>query len=51
VTKAAWPIMREQKYGRIVNVSSASGLYGNEGVRPSLLFSSLLFSSILFSFC
>lgn len=31
VTKAAWPIMRAQKYGRIVNVCSASGLYGNEG--------------------
>ncbi|KAH9196359.1 hypothetical protein AeNC1_001654 [Aphanomyces euteiches] len=31
VTKAAWPHMREQKYGRIVNVSSASGLYGNIG--------------------
>lgn len=31
VTKAAWPIMRQQKYGRIINVSSASGLYGNEG--------------------
>lgn len=25
VTKAAWAIMREQGYGRIVNVSSASG--------------------------
>ncbi|OQS05108.1 hypothetical protein THRCLA_02713 [Thraustotheca clavata] len=31
VTKAAWPIMREQNYGRIINVSSASGLYGNVG--------------------
>jgi hypothetical protein len=31
--------MRQQKYGRIVNVSSASGLYGNEGVRPYLLLS------------
>ncbi|RHY28025.1 hypothetical protein DYB32_006326 [Aphanomyces invadans] len=31
VTRAAWPHMREQKYGRIVNVSSASGLYGNIG--------------------
>lgn len=29
--KAAWPHMREQGYGRIVNVSSASGLYGNIG--------------------
>ncbi|CAD8066330.1 unnamed protein product [Paramecium primaurelia] len=27
-TKAAWPYMREQKYGRIINTSSASGVYG-----------------------
>lgn len=31
MTKAAWDIMREQKFGRIVNISSASGLYGNFG--------------------
>jgi len=31
VTKAAWEIMRKQKYGRIVNVASAAGLYGNFG--------------------
>ncbi len=31
VIKAAWPIMREQGYGRIVNTSSASGIYGNFG--------------------
>ncbi|KDO22174.1 hypothetical protein SPRG_12670 [Saprolegnia parasitica CBS 223.65] len=31
VTKAAWPILRAQQYGRIINVSSASGLYGNVG--------------------
>jgi len=31
VTKAAWPILRERKYGRIVNTSSAAGLYGNFG--------------------
>ena len=30
-TKAAWPIMRDQKYGRIINTTSASGLYGNFG--------------------
>ena len=30
-THACWPIMREQKYGRIVLTSSASGLYGNFG--------------------
>mmetsp|Transcript_32569 Transcript_32569/g.40075 ORF Transcript_32569/g.40075 Transcript_32569/m.40075 type:complete len:308 (+) Transcript_32569:174-1097(+) len=31
VTKAAWDAMRKQKYGRIVNVASAAGLYGNFG--------------------
>ena len=31
VTRAAWPIMREQNYGRIVVTSSPSGLYGNFG--------------------
>lgn len=31
VTHAAWPHMREQGYGRIVNTSSAAGLYGNFG--------------------
>jgi 3-hydroxyacyl-CoA dehydrogenase/3a,7a,12a-trihydroxy-5b-cholest-24-enoyl-CoA hydratase len=31
VTKAAWPYFRQQKYGRIINVSSGSGLYGNFG--------------------
>ncbi|KAF3939067.1 hypothetical protein ABW19_dt0208695 [Dactylella cylindrospora] len=31
VTKAAWPIMLNQKYGRIVNTTSTSGIYGNFG--------------------
>mmetsp|Transcript_46320 Transcript_46320/g.83725 ORF Transcript_46320/g.83725 Transcript_46320/m.83725 type:complete len:299 (-) Transcript_46320:69-965(-) len=31
MTKAAWPYMSEQKYGRLVNVSSPSGLYGQYG--------------------
>lgn len=31
VTHAAWPIMIEQKYGRIVLTSSGSGIYGNFG--------------------
>ena len=31
VLKAAWPIMREQAYGRIVNTVSAAGIYGNFG--------------------
>ena len=31
VAHACWPIMREQKYGRIVFTASGSGLYGNFG--------------------
>jgi 3-hydroxyacyl-CoA dehydrogenase/3a,7a,12a-trihydroxy-5b-cholest-24-enoyl-CoA hydratase len=31
VTRAAWPHMRGQGYGRIVNTSSAAGIYGNFG--------------------
>ncbi|KAI8356698.1 hypothetical protein EDC96DRAFT_566447 [Choanephora cucurbitarum] len=31
VTKAAWPIMRKQKFGRIIMTASAAGLYGNFG--------------------
>ena len=30
-TKAVWPIMAEQKYGRVVMTTSSSGLYGNFG--------------------
>jgi multifunctional beta-oxidation protein len=30
-TRAAWPIFRKQKFGRIVNTASAAGLYGNFG--------------------
>lgn len=30
-TKAAWPHMIKQKYGRIIMVTSAAGLYGNHG--------------------
>jgi NAD(P)-dependent dehydrogenase (short-subunit alcohol dehydrogenase family) len=30
-TKAVWPLMLEQKYGRIVMTTSSSGLYGNFG--------------------
>ena len=30
-TQAVWPIMRAQKYGRIVMTTSSSGLYGNFG--------------------
>lgn len=31
VAHAAWPIMRQQAYGRIINTSSAAGIYGNFG--------------------
>ena len=31
VCKAAWPIFSKQKYGRIINTTSAVGLYGNFG--------------------
>ncbi|KAI8967261.1 hypothetical protein BDF20DRAFT_917733 [Mycotypha africana] len=31
VTKAAWPIMKKQKYGRIIMTASAAGIYGNFG--------------------
>ncbi|HEX7481769.1 MAG TPA: SDR family oxidoreductase [Polyangiales bacterium] len=31
VTKAAWPHMNTQKYGRVVMTTSSSGLYGNFG--------------------
>ena len=30
-TQAAWEIMREQNFGRIVNTSSAAGIFGNFG--------------------
>ena len=30
-SKATWPIMREQQYGRIIMTSSAAGIYGNFG--------------------
>ncbi|KIL64476.1 hypothetical protein M378DRAFT_186727 [Amanita muscaria Koide BX008] len=30
-TKAAWPVFRKQKFGRVVNIASAAGLYGNFG--------------------
>jgi NAD(P)-dependent dehydrogenase (short-subunit alcohol dehydrogenase family) len=31
VTKAAWPHLREQSYGRVIMTTSTSGLYGNFG--------------------
>ena len=31
VTRAAWPHLREQKFGRVVMAASTSGVYGNFG--------------------
>ena len=31
VTRAAWNIMREKKYGRIINTASSSGIFGSFG--------------------
>lgn len=31
VTRAAWNIMREKKYGRIINTGSSAGIYGSFG--------------------
>jgi len=31
VNRAAWPHLREQGYGRIINTASAAGIYGNFG--------------------
>lgn len=31
VTRAAWPYMRQQKFGRIIMISSPAGIYGNFG--------------------
>lgn len=31
LTRAAWPYMREQKYGKVIVTASSAGLYGNFG--------------------
>ena len=31
VSRAAWNVMREKNYGRIVNTSSSAGIYGSFG--------------------
>lgn len=43
-TKAAWPIFRKQKFGRIINTASAAGLYGMLYLGPTVL-RSLIFDS------
>jgi len=30
-TKAAWPLFRKQKFGRVINTASAAGIYGASG--------------------
>ena len=30
-TRAAYPYMLKQKYGRVINTASTSGIYGNYG--------------------
>lgn len=35
VTKAAFPVMKDKGYGRIVVTTSVSGLYGNFGRRTT----------------
>ena len=30
-TRAAWPYFRKQRYGRVIQTSSSSGMYGNFG--------------------
>lgn len=43
ITHAAWPLFQKQKYGRVVNTTSSTGIYGRFGqanyaaaVSPSL---------------
>ncbi|KAK5095495.1 hypothetical protein LTS08_008137 [Lithohypha guttulata] len=31
ITRAAWPFMMKQRFGRVVNITSTSGIYGNFG--------------------
>lgn len=31
IARAAWPHMKQQNYGRIINVASSAGIYGNFG--------------------
>ena len=31
VSRAAWPVMKKQKYGKIVNTASVAGIFGNFG--------------------
>jgi len=47
IVKAAWDIMRKQKYGRIINTASAAGIYGNFGQTNYSAGSNLFFFFLL----
>lgn len=49
VSKAAWPYMLKQKYGRIINTTSTSGIYGNFGQANYSAAVSLRLSRLLLS--
>jgi NAD(P)-dependent dehydrogenase (short-subunit alcohol dehydrogenase family) len=40
-SKAVWPIMTAQQYGRIIMTTSSSGLYGNYGAAKMALVGAL----------
>lgn len=48
VTRAAFPIMKEQKFGRIIMTASTSGIYGNFGQANYGL---VLMGFTVFSYC
>ena len=47
ITKAAWPHLQKQGYGRIVNVSSTSGIYGSFGQSNYATAVSTMFNRVL----
>ncbi len=49
VTKAAWPHFIRQGYGRVVNISSTSGIYGNFGQSNYSLAVSLIPTLVVFA--
>lgn len=48
MTKAVWPIFRQQKFGRVINTASPAGLYGNMGQTN---YSAAKSALIVFSIC
>jgi multifunctional beta-oxidation protein len=49
VTKAAWPYFLKQKYGRVINTTSTSGIYGNFGQTNYAAAVSLIIIEIFYS--